>query len=459
MVLDKLSEKLQENRSVVIHRISSDEAEQRSFYRVLHNHRVGFAELAEYVKGDCRRQVEPGVDYVLPQDTTQPNFKRNAGNIVHGSGLGVIGDNESPGFFAHVTLAMETGTGRAIGFPDVHCWKREVTVRSGPGAKPKGSHKDKAFADKESARWLNSTVAAAKEMRAAGADGLLTFIFDREGDIHEVFAADLGDSVHVLVRARGDRPVVEPATGKALNIKEYMAKLEASVYELEVKGEPRQNRKGRVARMELRHSRIKLAFPKRLGGPAGGTITMWAVWVKETAGSTPGGEKPVEWLLLTDREVTGTAAATRVVEDYALRWNVEQVFRLVKQQGLDIEDSDLEQGYSLIKLFMLSLVATYQVVALHRASQQDEVSPIKQMFTGDEVECLGALNEKHEGKTEKQKNPFPPGTLQWAYWVIGRMGGWKPHEKRAGVITLHRGWVRFKKVYEGWTLARARDVS
>ena len=34
------------------------------------------------------------------------------------------------------------------------------------------------------------------------------------------------------------------------------------------------------------------------------------------------------------------------------------------------------------------------------------------------------------------------------------LGGWKPHEKQAGVISLMRGLRRFHQIFHGWQLAK-----
>jgi hypothetical protein len=61
-----------------------------------------------------------------------------------------------------------------------------------------------------------------------------------------------------------------------------------------------------------------------------------------------------------------------------------------------------------------------------------------------------------EGKTEKQKPPFPRTNLAWAAWIIARLGGWKGYASRRppGVITFHDGWCRFHNIFQGWELAK-----
>ena len=65
-----------------------------------------------------------------------------------------------------------------------------------------------------------------------------------------------------------------------------------------------------------------------------------------------------------------------------------------------------------------------------------------------------ALHQKYEGKTPKQQNPYPTASLQWCYWIMGRLGGWKPQEKKAGVIALMRGVRRFNQIFHSWLLAK-----
>src|SRR5690606_9305127 len=134
-------------------------------------------------------------------------------------------------------------------------------------------------------------------------------------------------------------------------------------------------------------------------------------------------------------------------------WNIEQVFRLLKQKGLNVEALDIESGKGLVQLTLLALFAVSKIMLLHLASKQQEPVPVAKAFTPDQLACMEAVNKKYEGKTEKQKNPYQPNTLQWCYWVLARLGGWKPHEKQAGVITLHRGFMDFNKIFDGWMLA------
>lgn len=168
---------------------------------------------------------------------------------------------------------------------------------------------------------------------------------------------------------------------------------------------------------------------------------------------TPVGQKPVYWRLLTTHPVETLAQALQVLAWYSQRWNIEQVFRLLKQKGLNVEALELENGKALVQLTLLGLFAASRIMLLHIASRQKEPVPVAKTFTQEQLQCLKAINKEYEGKTQKQKNPYSANSLQWCYWVLARLGGWKPHEKQAGVLTLQRGFMDFHKIFDGWSLA------
>ena len=50
--------------------------------------------------------------------------------------------------------------------------------------------------------------------------------------------------------------------------------------------------------------------------------------------------------------------------------------------------------------------------------------PLEDVFHADEQAALEATCRQLEGKTTKQKNPHPKGSLAFAAWVCARLGGW-----------------------------------
>jgi hypothetical protein len=152
--------------------------------------------------------------------------------------------------------------------------------------------------------------------------------------------------------------------------------------------------------------------------------------------NAPPGAKPIAWRLLTTHAVKNAAMAWRVVGWYRQRWHIEQFFRTLKQQGLQLEDSQLENAGRLIKLTAIAARAACIIMQLVQARDGRSGQDARIAFSPPEIETLHALLPELEGKTALQKNPYPPETLAWAAWVIAKLGGWDGYPKCRTSTTL-----------------------
>ncbi len=66
-------------------------------------------------------------------------------------------------------------------------------------------------------------------------------------------------------------------------------------------------------------------------------------------------EKSVRWILLTSHPVASVEDAIRIVQWYTWRWIIEQVFRTMKTEGLNIEASEVEtlQGLKVLSTWLV----------------------------------------------------------------------------------------------------------
>ncbi len=429
-------------KSVVIHQLSDDDSEQKAYYRLLHNENFKNEDVKSFLYDACVRQVSAEGHYLVIQDTTQPNFEKNKANINNKEGLGVIGDNKSLGFFLHPSLVVDANDKRSLGFIDIQHWSRVASVRT-KAEKTKQNSKT-AIEDKESYRWLKS-VEDAKKRLPVGCK--ITCISDREGDISELFDRLPDEHTNLLIRSRDNKCLKDG--GKLYQHLDSLAVLGS--YDLEITGDKRIKRVGRTAKINIKYSQVTLK-PHLLKGKE---INVYVVEAKEDESTVPAGEKPIHWRLLTTHEVKNLTQACTMIQYYKERWLIEQVFRLLKNKGLQIEKSQMETGKALICLTLMALYVVNKVMLLHNASREIIPIAIKETFSEQEVACLVCCNKKYEGKTIKQQNPNAKGTLQWVYWVLARMGGWKPHENKAGVISIFRGLQYFHQVFEGWQMANS----
>ena len=78
--------------------------------------------------------------------------------------------------------------------------------------------------------------------------------------------------------------------------------------------------------------------------------------------------------------------------------------------------------------------------------------PLADVFDPDDQPALERVCQSLEGKTAKQKNPYPKGSLAYAAWVFARLGGWTGYYGKPGPIVMLRGLTQFHAIKHGWSL-------
>lgn len=402
------------------------------FSRFLANRRVTVAALldgwgTELSEACAARHV------LAIQDSSEINFTTTK---QRDRGLGEIGKGNGRGVLLHAMLGVDAATGGILGLASGRVWTRDgrVTV----------PHKHRPLSEKESERWL-ATAQAAKTVLSRAA--VVTEISDRESDIYEKWAHLPEPGFHILTRAMSDRSIKEGG-GKLAS-----APLQSGgTASIELRARP--GRPARTANLVARFGRITLKRPAYLAKhkQLAKTVEVSLVEVREV--DAPPGAEPILWRLLTTHVIEDAAMAWRVVGWYRQRWHIEQFFRTLKQQGLQLEDSQLENAERLIKLTAIAARAACTIMQLVQARDGQSAQPATIAFSPAEIETLHALLPELEGKTALQKNPHPPESLAWAAWIIAKLGGWDgyPKSKPPGPITFRHGLEYFKSVAHGWRL-------
>ena len=400
------------------------------FWRFLGNARVTVERLIEGW-GAQTAMACAGRHVLAIQDTSEFNFRTTAERR---RGLGEIGKGLGRGLLLHAMLGVDAETSGLLGLVSGHIW-----TRAGRREVP---HGERTLDDKESQRWL-STAEAAKDVLAEAA--MVTVVADRESDIYAEWARLPGPRFHLLTRAMHDRPIAEG--GKLSSA----ALLPAGSAEIDLAA--RAGRPARKATLVARFGRVTLKRPagtRETGLPE--TVTVSLVEVGEP--NPPPGAEPILWRLLTTHEITDAAMAWRVIGWYRLRWTIEQLFRTLKQQGLQVEDSQLETAAGLLKLTAIAARAACIALQLVQARDGHSGQGSEIAFTPAEVQTLEALLPRLEGATAAQKNPHPPRSLAWAAWIIAKLGGWDGYKssRPPGPITFRHGLEYFYAVAYGHTL-------
>ncbi len=294
----------------------------------------------------------------------------------------------------------------------------------------------------------------------------MTVVADREGDIYEMWARLPDARTQLLIRACRDRNVQiieqpgqarQADTPGTTSLYDWLdAQPVRGSYTLKLPATPK--RSAHAARMQVRFGKIRINRPLHCSdAQAPASLELWALEVKEEGSSVVGAEAPVHWRLLTTHCIDNLEQAMQCVRWYCQRWHIEQTFRTLKRQGLDVESSLVEQAQRLEKLVVMALSAATHTMQLTLAREGKTQRPASDCFAPGEAALLTHVGDSLEGKTLKQKNPHPPQSLAWAAWIVARLGGWTGYasERKPGPITMLHGLQALHQIRKGWELARA----
>jgi|SRR5665213_1422864 len=430
---------VQSKRTMCLHRLAKDRNQAVQFGRFLANPAVTAQEMLAHA-GGLTNQRAAGRDVLAIMDTTDLRF---ANHQASKRGFGRDANDTCPGLFLHPVLAVEAATGGVIGLIDCTVLNRT----EGKAA----DHKKRAAEDKESQRWLLGAEQAAERLPEAAR---ITMVGDRESDIYELFAGRPAN-VHLLCRSAQARAVT---TGGLLPAHcDSLPEQGRQTIEVPPKG----SQPARKALVALRFDAISLKRPMRAGNQAlPQTLPLCVVDVREI--DPPAGAEPVHWRLLTTHTVNTLAEARQIVAWYRLRWIIEQVFRSLKSDCLQIEDSQMMQASGFIKMAVIALIAAVRAMQLVRARDASTGQPISDAVDPADLAALHEINASLQGRTDKLRNPYDPGLLAWFAWIVARLGGWSGYTSRgykpAGPKTMHHGLIRLDQTLVGWRLANRSAV-
>jgi Transposase DDE domain len=213
-------------------------------------------------------------------------------------------------------------------------------------------------------------------------------------------------------------------------------------------------RHARSVALALRARMVTLKRPKRNHAAEAAklpnTVTLTMVEAREV--DPPDGVTPVHWRLLTTHPVATLAQACQITGFYRQRWTIEQLFRVMKTKGFNIEAVRVAEGGPFENLTTATLIAAIQVLQLVRERDGAARRPIEDALEPEDRSALEAVCQTLEGRTARQKNPHPKGSLAYASWVCARLGGWTGYYGKPGPIVMMQGLQSLKAMLEGWRL-------
>jgi Transposase DDE domain len=349
-------------------------------------------------------------------------------------------DGKSSKHQLHASIAVDAGAGTLLGVVGARFLRHKGRQKVHCNQRP--------FAGKDSHRWLDETREAAK-LTAAGA-ACVTVVADRECDIYDEFALRPA-ATELLIRCHHDRVLADGT--RLYGCTEGLSELGREI--VAVAAAPGRGRRDAVVVLYAR--RVTLRRPKR--NTAAETaklppeLSLTCVEAREIG--APAGATPLHWRLLTTHRVGTLDEARRMVGYYRLRWTIEQVFRTMKTKGFDIEAVRMAEELAFENLVTATLIAAVRTLQMVHDRDGTARRPMEDVFEAADRPALEAINATLEGKTAKQKNPHPPGSLAYATWICARLGGWNCYYGKPGTIVLLRGYQQLQTMINGWAIGRS----
>lgn len=402
-------------------------SEREAAYRLLENPAVRAQALGDAAHRACALRAAE-YDYV---------FLGTDGSSLHLSdpdelkGFGSIGSRERG---ARGLKVLSVQAVSPFGVP-LGLLAQQYWARGARSPKRRGKHDSRQTQDKETQHWLEAMYTARQFLAEAAPQTLPWFQLDREGDAWAVylFALDLG--CLFTIRAAHDRRVVDPKSQDTGYLWDKVAQgAIKGGYTMHVPAA--KDRSEREAMMVVRSTPVVLDLRDKRTDQHH-QAPLYAVWTCEV-GTTPAGEKPIEWLLLTNYPVETLDDALLVIRGYAQRWRIEQFHKLWKTEACHVEATQLRDVEAVCKWAIMLASVAVRIERMIYLSRNKPDLPAEVEFTQAEIEAVILLRE-------------PKGVTSGAQATVGQVVRWiadlggytgKSSGGPPGTKVLSRGMLR-----------------
>jgi len=353
--------------------------------------------------------------------------------------LGQIGKGTRRGYICQNVIALDPSTGEVLGLLDqiLHCRDEVPEGETLTQLRHRGT--------RESLLWVKGTEHLARDPR-------LIDVADQGASTFEFFEHESKSRRRFVVRNGKVRKVYgghEPV-GPKKYVKEHVQSLaEFGRFTMDI-----QAQKGRKARKQaefaIRGGPILLLPPHAKHGHHGDDpLPMYVVYVSEVS-PPPRGEKPIDWMLLTNEPVHDQEDAWRVVGWYERRWVIEEYHKAMKT-GCRIEDLQFTAVERLQPAIALLSAVALTLLNLRDASRRPDASTRRAtaLFASAYIEILSIWRYR------KLRSDL---TVHDFFFALARLGGHQNRkgDHRPGWLVLWRGWTKLQHMLDGYLAAKRK---
>jgi len=404
-----------------------DDAERQGAYGLLESGEVGAAEVSTAIFEACARR-SAGKPFVYCAVDGTSLALTDSGRT---KGFGPIGARAKNGQGLKVMNAMVLSPeGIPLGISSQRWWVRP--------AKKRRKHRDKLKPEqKETHHWLKAMEQTRQVMAAHAPGTRCWFQLDREGDAWPILTA-AGLEGHWFTVRQCRKRRVTLADGSSSYLDEVLARQPVrTTYKLQVTATSK--RQARVAHMVIRACAVTLDIRDRGGSQKRSSMVVNVVQASEL-GTTPAGEEPIVWTLLTNRPIQTLKDLTDVVFGYSMRWRIEELHRSWKSGGCRVEETQLRSPSAVIKWATILMSVAIRIERIKRVSREQPERPATDEYTPIEIKAAALLRFGKVGNARISDGPTP--TLAEVTLWIAKIGGYTSETSSGGPpgsVTIARG--------------------
>jgi hypothetical protein len=411
--------------------VFSNDAQRQGAYGLLESEAVGHDQIAEAMFVASARRCAEEEFVFCPVDGTSltPTDRDRCKDF------GPIGTRSQGARGIKVINAMAlSARGVPLGVCAQQWWTRPM--------KPRSKHRDSLTPkQKETSHWLDAMAQVRKTMAQFAPSVRVWFQLDREADSWSLLTQAALEGHWFTIRASHNRRVSR-VDGRQGKLRSVLARQPVKArYQLAVKGGPK--RQARIASLEIRSCSITLNLrDKKTGKRAPMAVNV--VQARER-GTTPRGEKPIVWTLLTNHAIEALKDLTEVILGYSLRWRIEELHKVWKSGACRVEETQLRSSSAVIKWATILIAVAVRIERIKQLSREEPERPASDEFDPVEIRAAALLHFGESAKTRVPRSVVP--TIAEVTLWIAKIGGYTGQTSSGGPpgsITISRGLDRVR---------------
>jgi hypothetical protein len=399
-------------------------AERQGAYDFLSNDNVRSEDLLDAIeRATVQRCLDHAIVHVVIDGTSLRLTDR-----ARSKDFGAVGSHANGARGLKVVHAYAIApTGVPLGILDQQWWARTPS-------KKRNDCQNRPLEAKETVHWVRAIEAATAAFTRT--DVHVWFQIDREGDRYWTLKVLSETGQWFTVRSTYAHRFVVSSTGRRRRLRDVVRKSKVR-YERMLAVPERPKRKARMARLQVRTALVTLDMVEAFTGERL-ELPVTVVDVREI-GTTPRGEEPLHWRLLTNHPVITDDDAEQVILGYSYRWAIEDLHRAWKSGVCRVEDAQLRSTARMVKWAIIMITVAARVERLKALSRSNPHQPAGSELNSYEIDALLLLKRRH-ARPGQRISARPPTLGQAVRW-IAELGGYtgKSSGGPPGSVTIRRG--------------------